>query len=53
MKPRSTIDQLIERSSLGAPEARIARASVSRTLARRLVAAAAPQPKKNLRRGEG
>lgn len=36
-----TINQLIERSSLGTPDARAARASVSRTVARRIVAASA------------
>lgn len=34
-----TINQLIERSSLGTPDARAARASVPRTVARRLVVA--------------
>lgn len=38
-KRHETINQLIERSSLGTPDARAARASVSRTVARRIVAA--------------
>jgi hypothetical protein len=53
MKSHRTIDQLIERSSLGAPDVRIARASVSRDLARKVVAAATNPPRNNGRRREG
>ena len=53
MKSLDTINKLIERSSLGARDARLARATVPRGRARRVVAAAVALQRESTDKREG